>query len=230
MWFCTCSCALGPRWRGHSHDLVTGPDSRVASHVGGMVGIPGEMARRPLPLHPFSRPPILSHTAGRAVGAVRSGAPDPFLRPKLPAQRLGGRAAGPAGWASLLPTHLECRPLSTLLGCGSPRPQAIPHLRGSLLPCVGDRPPAAVPGVCGGWQRPHTLAPYGSQTEEGLRPVQTHGPPRALSPAPASANEAGVQGPTCRLGGFIYPRTPAAQRLRLVLRVSGSELLSGFTE
>lgn len=57
MWFCTCSCALGPRWRGHSHDLVTGPDSRVASHVGGMVEIPGEMARRPLPLHPFSRPP-----------------------------------------------------------------------------------------------------------------------------------------------------------------------------
>lgn len=164
------------RWRGHSHDLVTGPDSRVASHVGGMVEIPGETARRPLPLHPFSRPPHLSHTAGRVLGAVRSGAPDPFLRQSsqhsgwavsIWSSRLGMAAAhtpGMQGWESSLsplywsaaplpaghtsPTGLTAARRGRLASCSRSRAQRLQWLAETTHSCTIWQPDRRRPPTC----------------------------------------------------------------------------------
>lgn len=61
MWFSRCPRGLEPQFREHSHlSVITGPDSRVASYVGGCY-------RFQWKLHPST----LSPQAGRAPSAAR---------------------------------------------------------------------------------------------------------------------------------------------------------------
>ena len=135
VWLGRCPHGLEPRWRGHGHlSLVTGPDSRVASYVGGRVQISLEIACG----HHAS---TLSPTAGRALSDARSRASIwPISQAKAPlCGGLAGRQLAKQARGSLLPTQLERSgvkaglPLSAWLGCGSLGLPAAPYPQGSLL-------------------------------------------------------------------------------------------------
>lgn len=128
MRFSRCPCGLEPRFRGHSHlSLITGPDSRVASYVGGCY-------RFQWRLHPST----LSHPAGRAPSAASLKASIWPLRPRpshMVAWLVSSWPSQPSITASHTPgmQRAESRPLSTWLGCGSLGLSATPHPWGSLL-------------------------------------------------------------------------------------------------
>lgn len=128
MWFSRCPCGREPRFRGHSHlSLITGPDSRVASYVGGCYRFQWRLY-----------PSTLSHPAGRTPSAASFKASIWPLRPR-PSRMVAWLASSWPSRQSIAASHApgmewgEGRPLSTLLGCGSLGLPATPHPWGSLL-------------------------------------------------------------------------------------------------
>lgn len=159
--------------------------------MGGVGQIPVETACRPPPLHPFS------HSTEGAKCCEGQG-----IWPISQAQHgsLVGRQLVQQARALLLSIHLEWSAvkvgLSPVCWGVAPWPKATPHSWGSLLPCARDQPFHPCSACVVAQKGPHTLSPYGSQTEEGLQPVQTHALPEGTCHHPsASANEAGLGGP-----------------------------------
>lgn len=127
VWFGRRPCGLEPRWKGHGHlSLVTGPDSRVASYVGGMVQISLETACG-------HHPSTLSPAAGRALSATRARASIwPISQAKAPlcgglaGRRPSWQAAGKAG-QSIAASH------TSGMEPGESRPPSL-RLAGAWLP------------------------------------------------------------------------------------------------
>lgn len=185
--------------------LVTGPDSRVASSVGGKVEIPVQMACRPPPLHPFSQ------------GREGSGCCEVWgIWPISQAEAPSTAAGQGSSWSSrpeyrCFPhTRGESEPLSPLLGCGS---LGTGHTSPTGLPAAMCKRPAfsscaqclwwltETTHSCTIWKPDRRRPPTCSNT----CPSQGH-----CHHPPASANKAGLGGPAGLAASFT-PQTPAGQ-------------------
>lgn len=203
------SVAVGLGGGGTAMSLVTGPDSRVASYVGGVAEIPKKTARRP-PSSALSHSregsgccevqglwPISQDNAprpGSLAGSSWSSRPEERRFPHLPHLEWSGVRAG----------------LSSLLRGGSPGLQATPPPRGSLLPCARDQPSPPMLSLCGGLQGTTHSSTIWKSDGRWPSTCSNSGPSQGHLPPPMGVCQ---QGRLKRPASFT-PQTPAGQRGR----------------